>query len=42
MELFVRHLVHDILIKKTVDKVVKLIRKLHWEDSEVRRPLRAR
>jgi regulator of nonsense transcripts 2 len=36
MELFIRHLIHDILIKKTVDKVLKLVRKLHWEDPEVR------
>lgn len=35
MELFVRHLFHDVLIKKTVDKVLKLVRKLHWEDLEV-------
>lgn len=35
MELFVRHLFHDVLIKKTVDKVLKLVRKLHWEDPEV-------
>ncbi|EPQ29818.1 uncharacterized protein PFL1_02491 [Pseudozyma flocculosa PF-1] len=32
MELFVRHLVYDVLTKKTLDKVLKLLRKLHWED----------
>lgn len=43
MELFIRHLIHDILIKKTVDKVLKLVRKLHWEDPKVRRrPFRGR
>jgi hypothetical protein len=36
MELLVRHLIHDILIKKTVDKVLKLLRKLHWKDPVVR------
>ena len=35
MENFIRHLIHDILIKKTVDKVLKLLRKLHWDDDEV-------
>lgn len=37
MEDFIRHLIHDILIKKTVDKVLKLLRKLHWDDDEVSR-----
>ncbi len=36
MEAFVQHLLHDVLAKKTVDKVIRLIRKLHWEDQEVR------
>lgn len=35
MEQFIRHLIHDILLKKTVDKVLKLLRKLHWEDPNV-------
>ncbi|KAK1225711.1 mRNA decay protein [Marasmius sp. AFHP31] len=36
MELFIRHLVYDVLAKKTIDKVFKLIRKLDWEDASVR------
>lgn len=39
MELFIRHLIYDVLTKKTIDKVLKLIRKLDWTDSEVRRTL---
>jgi regulator of nonsense transcripts 2 len=39
MELFIRHLVHDVLSKKTIDKVLKLLRKLDWEDEAVRRSL---
>lgn len=35
MELFIRHIFYDILAKNSVDKVVKLVRKLHWEDPEV-------
>jgi regulator of nonsense transcripts 2 len=35
MQSFIQHLVQDVLIKKTVDKVLKLVRKLHWEDVEV-------
>ncbi|KAJ9107589.1 hypothetical protein QFC21_001048 [Naganishia friedmannii] len=35
MQSFIQHLVQDVLIKKTVDKVLKLVRKLHWEDPEV-------
>jgi regulator of nonsense transcripts 2 len=34
-EAFIQHLLHDVLMKKTVDKVLKLLRKLHWEDAEV-------
>ncbi|KAF5370880.1 hypothetical protein D9758_002015 [Tetrapyrgos nigripes] len=37
MELFIRHLIYDVLIKKTIDKVFKLIRKLDWEDPGVRK-----
>ncbi|KAL0956498.1 hypothetical protein HGRIS_002642 [Hohenbuehelia grisea] len=33
MELFIRHLIHDVLAKKTIDKVLKLIRKLDWDDA---------
>jgi regulator of nonsense transcripts 2 len=39
MDLFIRHLVHDVLSKKTIDKVLKLLRKLDWEDLSVRRTL---
>ncbi|KAG6842175.1 hypothetical protein C0991_001668 [Blastosporella zonata] len=39
MELFIRHLVYDVLTKKTIDKVLKLIRKLDWDDDEVRSTL---
>ncbi|EEB97625.1 hypothetical protein MPER_03021, partial [Moniliophthora perniciosa FA553] len=36
MELFIRHLIYDVLAKKTIDKVFKLIRKLDWDDENVR------
>ncbi|KAJ3824500.1 transcription factor [Lentinula raphanica] len=36
MELFVRHLIYDVLAKKTIDKVLKLLRKLDWEDADTR------
>ncbi|KXN85361.1 Regulator of nonsense transcripts 2 [Leucoagaricus sp. SymC.cos] len=36
MELFIRHLIYDVLAKKTIDKVLKLIRKLDWDDEEVK------
>lgn len=39
MELFMRHLIYDVLTKKTIDKVLKLIRKLDWNDQTVRRTL---
>ena len=39
MELFIRHLIYDVLSRKTIDKVLKLIRKLDWDDSDVRRVL---
>jgi regulator of nonsense transcripts 2 len=39
LELFVRHLLYDVLSKKTIDKVLKLIRKLDWEDPSVVRLL---
>ncbi|KAH0827963.1 ARM repeat-containing protein [Lanmaoa asiatica] len=37
IELFIRHLVFDVLSKKTIDKVLKLIRKLDWDDPVVQR-----
>lgn len=39
MELFIRHLIYDVLTRKTIDRVLKLIRKLHWEDPHVVRTL---
>ena len=39
MQLFIRHLIHDVLSKKTIDKVLKLIRKLDWEDMAIVRDL---
>ncbi|KAF7321619.1 Nonsense-mediated mRNA decay factor [Mycena kentingensis (nom. inval.)] len=39
IQLFIRHLVYDVLAKKTIDKVLKLIRKLDWESEEVVRTL---
>jgi regulator of nonsense transcripts 2 len=39
MELFIRHLIYDVLLKKTIDKVLKLLRKLDWEDDMVKRTL---
>ncbi|KAI6125708.1 ARM repeat-containing protein [Pisolithus croceorrhizus] len=33
--LFIRHIVYDVLSKKTIDKVLKLIRKLDWDDPTV-------
>lgn len=39
MELFIRHLIYDVLTKKTIDKVLKLIRKLDWSDDAVLRTL---
>jgi regulator of nonsense transcripts 2 len=35
MEQFIRHLLFDVLSKKTIDKVLKLLRKLDWDDEEV-------
>ncbi|KAF8322150.1 transcription factor [Clavulina sp. PMI_390] len=35
MEQFIRHLMSDVLSKKTIDKVLKLLRKLDWDDAEV-------
>ncbi|KAH9917919.1 transcription factor [Epithele typhae] len=39
VELFIRHLVYDVLAKKTIDKVFKLLRKLDWNNSIVVRTL---
>ncbi|WVN87840.1 uncharacterized protein L203_103035 [Cryptococcus depauperatus CBS 7841] len=32
---FIRYLLDEVLMKRTHDKVLKLLRKLHWEDSKV-------
>lgn len=39
MELFICHLIYDVLAKKTIDKVLKLIRKLDWDDPATRQVL---
>ncbi|KAG1878110.1 ARM repeat-containing protein [Suillus subalutaceus] len=39
LELFIRHLIYDVLAKKTIDKVLKLLRKLDWDDPVVQRTL---
>ncbi|KAJ7287430.1 transcription factor [Mycena rebaudengoi] len=39
VELFIRHLIYDVLAKKTIDKVLKLIRKIDWETDDARRML---
>jgi regulator of nonsense transcripts 2 len=36
IERFIRHLMHDVLTKRTIDKVLKLLRKLDWDDSHTR------
>ncbi|KAG2228461.1 hypothetical protein INT48_003160, partial [Thamnidium elegans] len=36
MELYIRKLIHEDLCKKTLDKVLKQLRKLHWEDETIR------
>lgn len=41
MEQFIRHLMFDVLSKKTIDKVLKLVRKLDWEDEQVGRYVEA-
>lgn len=39
MDLFTRHLIYDVLAKKTIDKVLKLLRKLDWDDPAIWRTL---
>lgn len=39
MELFIRHLIYDVLTRKTIDKVLKLLRKLDWDDPAIVRTL---
>jgi len=38
-ELFIRHLIYDVLAKKSIDKVLKLVRKLDWDRDEVQSTL---
>ncbi|KAG8747796.1 hypothetical protein FRC10_011241 [Ceratobasidium sp. 414] len=35
IEMFIRHLVCDVLSKKTIDDVLKLLRKMNWSDTSV-------
>lgn len=35
MQLYLRHLFYNVLNRNSSDKVLKLLRKLHWEDSAV-------
>lgn len=37
--MFIRHLIYDVLSKKTIDKVLKLLRKLDWDNPDVKRVL---
>jgi len=39
IELFIRHLMYDVLTKRTIDKVLKLLRKLNWDDTHTRQVL---
>ncbi|KAI8639204.1 armadillo-type protein [Parasitella parasitica] len=36
MEMYIRKLIHEDLCKKHLDKVLKQLRKLHWEDASIR------
>lgn len=36
MELYIRKLIHEELCKKSLDKVLKQLRKLHWEDPHIK------
>ncbi|PRQ75790.1 Armadillo-type fold [Rhodotorula toruloides] len=37
MQLYIRHLFYNVLNRNSSDKVLKLLRKLHWEDPAARR-----
>ncbi|KAF5393301.1 hypothetical protein D9757_000666 [Collybiopsis confluens] len=39
IQLFILHLIYDVLAKKTIDKIFKLIRKLDWDDVVTRMTL---
>ncbi|KZW00324.1 ARM repeat-containing protein [Exidia glandulosa HHB12029] len=38
MEMFLRHVMFDMLSRRTIDKVLRLMRRLPWDDPEVRAP----
>jgi regulator of nonsense transcripts 2 len=35
MQSWIQHLLHNVLTKRSLDKVLKYLRKLHWEEEEV-------
>lgn len=35
MELYIRKLIYGDLTKKSLDKILKQLRKLHWEDDSI-------
>ena len=35
MQLYIRHLFYNVLTRNSSDRVLKLVRKLHWEDPAV-------
>ncbi|GAA5822482.1 hypothetical protein JCM5353_000523 [Sporobolomyces roseus] len=39
MQLYIRHLFYNVLTRNSSDKVLKLVRKLHWDDSIIVRKL---
>lgn len=39
MELYIRKLIYQDLCKKSLDKILKQLRKLHWEDAHIRTTL---
>jgi hypothetical protein len=39
MEMFIRHLIYDVLAKKTIDNVLRLLRKVDWNDPSASRTL---
>lgn len=39
MQLFIRHLLYDVLEKATLDKVVRLLRKMDWQNLVILRKL---
>lgn len=37
MQMYIRHLFYNVLTRNSSDRVLKLVRKLHWEDQGVSR-----